>query len=125
LDHRAHAVTPLDAIQEPGNRPRRAFQSKRLLAGMVFLAIFELVWLAWFCLRRDVPRSWNPPMARMDAELPVDARALLVGQAAVFDLDHIVVYNTVFNPETIEQLAKGKTAEEFRRALEERKVTHV
>ncbi len=76
-------------------------------------------------LRRDVPRSWNPPMARMDAELPPGARPLLVGQAAVFHLDHIVVYNTVFNPETIEQLATGKTAEEFRRALGERKVTHV
>jgi hypothetical protein len=43
----------------------------------------------------------------------------------VFHLDHRVVYNTVFNPETIEQLAKGKTADAFLRELEARNVTHV
>ena len=37
-----------------------------------------------------------------------DARILLVGQAAVFHLDHPVVYNTVFNAETIETLARGR-----------------
>jgi hypothetical protein len=76
-------------------------------------------------LRREVPRSWNPPMARMDAQLPAGARPLLVGQAAVFHLDHDVVYDTVFNPEIIEQLAKGKTPAEFGRALKERRVTHI
>ena len=50
-----------------------------------------------------------------------DAKPLMVGQAAVFHLDHKVAYNTVFNPETIEQLAKGKTADELRRALESQK----
>ncbi len=76
-------------------------------------------------LRREIPRSWNGAMSRMDTELPPDARPLMVGQAAVFHLDHKVAYNTVFNPETIEQLAKGRTAEEFRRALEDRNLTHV
>ena len=51
---------------------------------------------------------------------------LLVGQAAVFHLDHPVAYNTVFNPETIELLASGKNA---RRASctrsDERKLTHI
>ena len=54
-------------------------------------------------------------LARLDAELPPEARPLLVGQAAVFHLDHRVAYNTVFNPEMIELLASGKTADEFRR----------
>jgi hypothetical protein len=76
-------------------------------------------------LRRDFPRRWNAPLARMDAELPPGAKPLLVGQAAVFHLEHSVSYNTVFNPEIIEQLATGRTAEELRRALEERKLTHV
>jgi hypothetical protein len=76
-------------------------------------------------LRRDIPKRWNAPMARMDTELPPDANPLLVGQAAVFHLDHKVVYNTVFNPETIEQLAKGRTADELRSGLEKRNLTHV
>ena len=67
-------------------------------------------------LRRDIPRRWNAPMARLDTELPRGARPLLVGQAAVFHLDHAVTYNTVFNPETIEVLASGKSEQEFRDA---------
>ncbi len=46
------------------------------------------------------------------------ARPLLVGQAAVFHLDHSIIYNTVFNPETIEILASGKSDDEFREALQ-------
>jgi hypothetical protein len=76
-------------------------------------------------LRRDIPRRWNRPLATLDEILPRDARPLLVGQAAVFHLNHAVAYNTVFDPETIEVLASGKTPEEFRRALHERKLTHV
>ena len=38
-------------------------------------------------LRRDLPERLNPPLATLDAELPPDARVLLVGQAAVFHLD--------------------------------------
>jgi len=76
-------------------------------------------------LRHDIPKRWNPPLARLDAELPRDARPLLVGQAAVFHLNHAVTYNTVFNPETIELLASGKTPDEFRRALHARNLTHV
>ncbi len=56
---------------------------------------------------------WNPPLARLDTELPQEARPLLVGQAAVFHLNHRVAYNTVFNPEMIEVLASGKTPEQF------------
>ena len=76
-------------------------------------------------LRQDIPRRWNRPLAQLDAELPSDARPLLVGQAAVYHLNHRVAYNTVFNPETIELLAAGKNPDEFRRALKERNLTHI
>jgi hypothetical protein len=76
-------------------------------------------------LRRDLPRRLNPPLAAMDRELPPEARILLVGQAAVFHIDHPVLYNTVFNPETIELLAAGRTLDEFREELRRRKITHI
>jgi hypothetical protein len=76
-------------------------------------------------MRRTIPSVWNPPLFRLDNELPPDARPLLVGQAAVFHLNHPVAYNTVFNPELIEVLASGKSPDELRRALRERNLTHV
>jgi len=76
-------------------------------------------------LRRDIPRRLNAPLARLDAEIPANSRTLLVGQAAVFHLDHSVIYNTVFNNETIETLASGKSPDEFREALRQLGVTHV
>ncbi len=76
-------------------------------------------------LRRDIPRLWNQPLATMDAELPPDARILLVGQAAVFHLNHHVVYNTVFNRETIETLASGKDAAGLHQTLRDLHLTHI
>jgi Dolichyl-phosphate-mannose-protein mannosyltransferase len=76
-------------------------------------------------LRRNIPASWNPPLARLDTELPEHAHPLLVGQAAVFHLRHSVAYNTVFDPEIIELLARGKSPEELSRALHARQLTHV
>jgi hypothetical protein len=78
-----------------------------------------------YVLRRDIPRRWNPPMAALDRELPGDARPLLVGQAAVFHLDHPVAYNTVFNPEAIEVLAAGKSPDQLKSALHAHHITHV
>ena len=63
------------------------------------------------------PRCSTPPLARLDAELPPDARLLLVGQAAVFHVRHPVVYNTVFDDETFETLARGRSPAEVRAAL--------
>ncbi len=76
-------------------------------------------------LRRDVPRRLNPPLAAIDTVLPPDARILLVGQAAVFHVGHEILYNTVFNPETIELLAAGKSPQAFHQALKDRGITHV
>jgi len=76
-------------------------------------------------LRRDIPRRLNAPLFRLDTKLPSDARPLLVGQAAVFHVDHSVAYNTVFDPETIELLASGKSDQQFRDALHARNLTYV
>jgi hypothetical protein len=76
-------------------------------------------------LRRDIPRRLNAPLARLDAELPAGSRALLVGQAAIFHFNSSVVYNTVFNDEIIETLAKGRSPDQFREALGKLGVTHV
>jgi 4-amino-4-deoxy-L-arabinose transferase-like glycosyltransferase len=76
-------------------------------------------------LRIDVPRRLNPHLAAIDRELPSTAKILLVGSAAVFHVNHPILYNTVFTPETIEVLAAGKSPATFHRALRERGVTHV
>ncbi|MDR3620342.1 MAG: glycosyltransferase family 39 protein [Paludisphaera borealis] len=76
-------------------------------------------------LRRDMPRRLNAPLATTDARLPADAKILLVGQAAVYHLNHPILYNTVFNTETIEVLAGDRPPQEVRRVLHDRGVTHV
>jgi hypothetical protein len=76
-------------------------------------------------LRRDVPRMLDPALALLDEESPPGARILLVGQSGVFHVRHAIVYNTVFNLETIETLAAGRTPAQFRRELAARGVTHV
>jgi hypothetical protein len=76
-------------------------------------------------LRHDLPLRLNAALATIDAELPPGSKLLLVGQAAVFHVRHEILYNTVFNPETIEQLAAGKSPEELHRILKALGITHV
>jgi hypothetical protein len=76
-------------------------------------------------LRTRVPATINRPLARLNAVLTPENKVLLVGQATVFFLECPVVYNTVFNHETIETLAKDRTAEQVRQALRDRGITHV
>ncbi|MEO6811121.1 MAG: hypothetical protein ABI353_18585 [Isosphaeraceae bacterium] len=76
-------------------------------------------------LRTQVPETLDPALARLDAELPSDAKVLLVGQASVFHLRHPIIYNTVFNEEIIETLAKDHSAEEVHDALTELNVAYV
>lgn len=76
-------------------------------------------------LRDDVPKRWNAPLAKIDAELPESAKILLVGQSAVFHVRHRIVYNTVFTNEWIETLASGVAPEVFHARLKERGITHV
>ncbi len=76
-------------------------------------------------LRIEVPKFTNAPLARLDAELSRDAKVLLVGQASVFHMRHSIVYNTVFNEETIEQFARGRTSGQVREELKRRGISHV
>jgi hypothetical protein len=76
-------------------------------------------------LRADVPKRLNAPLAATDATLPAHAKVLLVGQAAVYHVNHPILYNTVFNPETIETVAGDLPPEEVRSTLHDRGVTHV
>jgi len=76
-------------------------------------------------LRRHIPEIVNPPLAALDAALPPTARVLLVGQASVFHVQHPIIYNTVFNDETIEALARGRTPGQLRDELGRLGVTHV
>jgi hypothetical protein len=76
-------------------------------------------------LRTRVPALTNPALAELDARLPPRAKVLLVGQAAVFHLNHPVVYNTVFNRETFETLARNRTPAQVAQSLHERGITHI
>lgn len=76
-------------------------------------------------LRRSVPEMLNPPLVQLDRQLPQDAKVLLVGQAAVFNVQHPVVYNTVFNRETIERLTRDRSPDEIRGELQRLGITHV
>ena len=50
---------------------------------------------------------------------------LLVGDAAPFDLDVPVLYNTVFDDSIFEQIARGQSLEQVRAALAERHISHI
>src|SRR5207302_11270122 len=76
-------------------------------------------------LRTRVPETVNPSLAGLNEVLPPESKVLLVGQGAVFFLDHPLVYNTVFNHETIETLARDRSPDQVRQALRERGITHV
>jgi hypothetical protein len=76
-------------------------------------------------LRREVPQMINPALAQLDAQLPRESKVLLVGQAGAFHVRHSVVYNSVFNRETIETLARDRTPAEARKAIAERGITHI
>ena len=52
-------------------------------------------------------------------------RVLLVGDAQPFDLEVPALYNTVFDDCIFERLARGRSAEEIRAALNERGISHV
>ncbi|HEX8200456.1 MAG TPA: hypothetical protein VF590_08210 [Isosphaeraceae bacterium] len=85
--------------------------------------------LAWtgdlVALRAEIPAQVNPPLARLDAELPPGAKVLLVGQASAFHVRHPVVYNTVFDREILETIAAGRPPAQIRAALAALGVTHV
>lgn len=76
-------------------------------------------------LRDETFAASTPSLARLDAALPAGSRVLLVGVASVFPLRHEIVYNTVFNDETIEVIARGRTPSEISGELARRGLTHL
>jgi hypothetical protein len=76
-------------------------------------------------LRRRVPRIASPTLAWLDENLPPDAKILLVGQAGVFHMRHPVVFNTVFDDEILETIARDRTPDQIRRSLADRGITHL
>ncbi|MFM7318309.1 MAG: glycosyltransferase family 39 protein, partial [bacterium] len=76
-------------------------------------------------LWKSVPNRLYPASVLVDGSLKSSDRALLVGQAAVFYWEQPILYNTVFNREGIEILAKGKAPVDVHKALKEIGITHV
>lgn len=76
-------------------------------------------------LRDDIPRMASPSLMWLDENLNPGAKVLLVGPAGVFHMKHAIVYNTVFDDETIEQLAAGRESQSVGQALRDRGITHV
>ncbi len=76
-------------------------------------------------LRVEVPRLASPTLAWLDANLPPDAKILLVGQAGVFHMRHSLLYNTVFDEEHIERIATGRSPGEIHRSLQDLGITHI
>ncbi len=107
------------------SRPGKAWLAAVLGLGVVANATYCSTALAGFnewlgdlpALRSSVPKMLNAPLVNMDDQLPKGARVLLVGQAAVFHLDRPIAYNTVFNREQIEEIARGRTPEQVGQSL--------
>ena len=61
----------------------------------------------------------------LNANVAADARVLLVGDAAVFDLTVPAEYNTCFDDCVLEQMMKGQTLEQRRASLRAGGFSHV
>ncbi len=76
-------------------------------------------------VRVETARDGTPSLARLDAALPPDAHPLVIGQAGTFSLGHRPTYNTVFNRDRFESLARGQSPAAVHRALLDAGITHV
>jgi len=76
-------------------------------------------------VRDETALAGTPGLARLDLALPFNARPLVIGQAGVYGLRHRPVFNTVFNRDILESLARDKPPEMVRRALLDREITHI
>jgi hypothetical protein len=75
-------------------------------------------------LRVDARRV-NPWHLYFNAHRDEVRRLMLVGDAQAFDVEVPVVYNTVFDDSVFEQLSRGRTPAEIRRALDDRGISHI
>lgn len=76
-------------------------------------------------LWQSVPNRLYPASVLVDQSLQAQDKVLLVGQAAVFYWQHPIIYNTVFNRENIEIIARGRSSAEVHQTLKELGVTVV
>lgn len=74
-------------------------------------------------LWKSVPERLYPASVAVDRAMTASDKALLVGQAAVFYWERPILYNTVFDHERIETLAKGKSSGQIADALAESGIT--
>jgi hypothetical protein len=83
-------------------------------------------------LRTDVgdpaagtPGRVNPVHHHLNQTVSAGGAVLLVGDAQPFDLEVKTFYNTCFDDCVFEQLVKGRSREQRRKALHARNITHV
>ncbi len=78
-------------------------------------------------LRRDEPAliRTHPAHLYLNDHVPEGQRALVVGDAQVFDLEVPIDYHTCWNTCTFEAWMKGKSREERRQILREQRISHV
>lgn len=114
------------------SKPWRATLAIFLASGLLFNfavitgpALIDNRYLADLALLRADPsriEAWHRYLNESAREV---RRVLLVGDAQPFDLEVPVLYNTVFDDCIFETLARGRTPEEMRAALNERGVSHI
>lgn len=75
-------------------------------------------------LRND-PARVNRAHLYLNEHVPEGSRALLIGDAQVFDLEVPILYNTVFDHDLFEQIAAGRSPEEIHAALAARRISHL
>ncbi len=73
---------------------------------------------------KEDPARLSPWVTYLNQD-PEVSTVLLVGEAAVFDYQVPVLYNTCFDPCLLENLAAGREPEEFRRVLHDRGISHI
>ncbi len=76
-------------------------------------------------LRVSLRERVDSPLLRLDDTNAPGEVTLVVGQAAVFPMEHSVQYSVVFSPEIFEQLTRDRSAEQIRQSLRDRKITRV
>lgn len=76
-------------------------------------------------LRAEVPRLASSGLAWLDGRLGPGAKPLLVGPAGVFHLNHPIRYNTVFDDDRFEAIARDRTPTQVHEALRAQGITHV
>lgn len=82
-------------------------------------------YLADYGILRIDPLGVDPWHLVLNEHAGEVTRVLLVGDAQPFDLVVPANYNTVFDDNQFEQLARGRTPEQVRQALAEREISHV